>query len=409
MKSLKYQKYLFNSLNKECKFIIFSIFLVAFSTFVFIPYIPIYLHKEFGFLPSQIGLIVFLQFFIQQSGSFASGFLADKYGYYLLFKIAVYLRVAALLGIFLLSYNAFLIILFLMLFSMAGATLTLSQRSLLISKVKSSREKAYAISLNNSLMNFGQGFGILIGGFVYRVNYSISFVVSICIYFAIIAIVNFAIKKTKKEPMVSKPSSFASNRDGILKNKFFLLVIFSQFFYVATWSKLTTYMSLFIESNYNSVIAYSIIMSISLACISLSQMFLGTLVSKNGFKKVICTGYFVVSMGFLLISFVENIYILAGSVVFVSLGVSVVSLQNELQIINSKNIGAVYGVFRLFTGFGVLGVYVAGYIYQFLQSYSLVQYFWSYVSFVALIICFLISFLYRYVSEDEKRFKNNSA
>ncbi len=209
--------------------------------------------------------------------------------------------------------------------------------------------------------------------------------------------------------MVSKPSSFASNRDGILKNKFFLLVIFSQFFYVATWSKLTTYMSLFIESNYNSVIAYSIIMSISLACISLSQMFLGTLVSKNGFKKVICTGYFVVSMGFLLISFVENIYILAGSVVFVSLGVSVVSLQNELQIINSKNIGAVYGVFRLFTGFGVLGVYVAGYIYQFLQSYSLVQYFWSYVSFVALIICFLISFLYRYVSEDEKRFKNNSA
>ncbi len=406
MKSIKYQKQLFNRLNTECKYIVFTIFLTAFSTFIFVPYVPIFLHNKFGFNASQVGLIVFLQFFIQQSGSFVSGFLSDKYGHYFLFKTGIYIRILSLLGIIFAREYVALMVFCLLVFSIGGAVLNLSQRSLLGSKAERARDKAFAVSLNNSFMNMGQATGILFGGIIYSISYSFSLVVATLIYFIILAIIAFKVTKEPKSISSSyNPLLSTSNGEGLLSNKFFLLVICSQFFYIAIWSKLTTYMSLFVANVYQSVVAYSVIMCTSLFIMSISQIALGTFIVKKNFKNVACFGYLMVALCFIPIFIWHNILILAVCMVLISVGVSVISLQNELQIINSKNIGSVYGVFRLFTGFGVLAVYVAGYIYQWLDNHNIVEYFWLYMSLFSLLVLLIIMVLYPKVKQDEKRFK----
>lgn len=321
-----------------------AIMLIYRSGSMVLPFLGVYLNEYLNFSIKNTGLVLSAYGLGAVFGSYLGGMLTDKIGHWKVQLISLFSSIPGLLILPEITNIIFLILIFF--FQSIFNEMFIPANSVAITKHSSIENRARAFSLNRLALNLAFFIGPTIGGIAFTFSYYLLFYINAFMVFVSGIAVYIWFKN------ISHPKSVNNEQNGFstpLKDKFFLLFIFFCMIYSVCVMQLFNTIPLFYKSIGFSKVEIGLIFGycgILLFFIEMPLVKWITGVLNN--ISIITVGLLLLFLGYLLLVFSSNYYIIV-------LSITVIAISNILVIpflstivslrSNSKNMGSYMGIY----------------------------------------------------------------
>ncbi|MDD2678927.1 MAG: MFS transporter [Candidatus Nanoarchaeia archaeon] len=315
-----------------------------------LPFLPYYV-KSFGVSSIYVGLIIATFSFFQFFSAPIIGKLSDKFGRK---PLIIMSQLATATGFLILGFanSVFMIFLSRVIDGLLGSNMTLTNAY--ISDITKGKERLKIYGYSGIIFSLGMFIGPAIGGFLATIDYSIPAFLAFFISLITLALTIIFLKETVKvsKNVEIKSKDFFPVKDFVqgLKNPVLKSIFFEFFFFIFSFSMLTSSMALFSESQ----------LKIGPDTIGLLFMFIGSvriifqalifprLANKFSQDSLTIAGLLMLITGLVNIYFVNSVAALFISFFFFSIG-GALSRPSMLSSISNKakddERGKIMGVF----------------------------------------------------------------
>ncbi|NPC94204.1 MFS transporter [Bacillus sp. WMMC1349] len=380
MKSLIHTYKQMTSLSKTA---LLGIIISSLGTFMFMPYISIYL-SDLGYSTAFIGYVLLLFSFSQQGFTFFGGFLGDRFGTKMICMIGLVIRSLGY-GLFIFSFNKPLIIFSTILVGFGGALITPSLKVVLAFGNESIRSAVFA--LRNTAVNFGGALGPLIGGMLYLLNIQIIFIFAAVSHLMVLIIM----KKTMGVQLKEKTQASVSftNVLNIFRDKQIVYLTFAVSLFYFLYMQFNLSIPLYTKDFLGQPEYVSLIFSFN-GVLMIFLQYPIMVFFQNKFKEyqVLMLGMFFMALAFTSLTLANELYMLMIFTFLLTLGEILIPpmIDNIASLLAPQNLlGSYLGfvVFSFMIG-GGLGSILGGYGYDWGVANGIHWLWFIYVSIAAL-------------------------
>ena len=381
------------SLMKNNKALL-TIFLIVFIDLlgfgIILPLLP-FIAQKYLASPLTIGILTASYSFFQFIFTPILGRLSDRYGRK---KILIISQLGSMIGylILALANNLPLIFLSRIIDGITGGNISIAQAY--IADVTSKENRAKGMGLIGAAFGLGFIFGPAIGGLLSKISFSAPAFLAAFVSLVTIFMTFFLLKETvdiKKAAHSKRTSLNWQNIAKILVNYPLNLLIFSFFFVNLSFSSFQGIFPLYSEKKFTFGPQENgwIFTYIGILVVIIQLKIMPALVSKFHEKKVMKIGLFLLSLGFFLLPFSDNIFQLGLFLTVIPFGSglfnpTIMALVSEK--VSKYEYGEVMGVMQAFGSIGrILGPVIAGELFGFSISFPF------YFSFVVVFVLFIFS------------------
>ncbi len=346
----------FNALPLALKALLISSLLIPFGSFMVLPFIPILLHTQAGMNMRLVGIILGIASFIQFSGGFVGGIVAEKFGLKRTMIGALAIRSLGF-WVLALSYKApFLIVLALFLITTGAALYLPANKAYLVSAAPPDK-KALFLSFSNSALNAGMALGPLVGGALIM-HFTTVLFMAVFLSFLLLTIVHcvyISENNDRKKPKSNSTSRLTTYHFSVTFCPLIYnaLAFYSYFFF-------QNYMGPYTSALYSTQ-TYSFILALNALLIVFLQPLLSGWIKKCPYGTLLSLSFALMAMSMLLFSVGALTALFLGTLL-ITFSEILLFLKNDLEILERlPNRPAIaFGLQRLSSGMGALSSGILG-------------------------------------------------
>ncbi len=391
----------FRSMTRISKVALAGILISSFGTFMFMPYISIYL-SDLNYSPSFIGIILLLFSISQQGFTFFGGFLTDQFGTKNVCLSGLIIRSIGYV-LFILSINKQLIIVSTIFVGLGGAMITPSLKVLLAYGNDSIRSSVFA--LRNTAVNIGAALGPLVGGILYLVSIRYIFVFSAATHIIVMVLV----KKLLIQKIGNESSTIpVSSMFAIFKDKRIVYLTFAVSFFYFLYMQFNLTIPLYMKDFLKKPEYVSMIFSFN-GFLTILLQYPIMVYFQNRFKEhsVLVIGMIFVAFGFVTLTLSDHLAVLFVFTFLLTIGEILIpaSLDNiASQLAPKRLLGSYLGfvVFSFMIG-GGLGSLTGGFCYKWGLNNGMIWLWFIYigVALVGLILLWKVKVILNHTNRSE--------
>lgn len=374
----------FNSFSSNVKLILITSLLSNIGIFMVIPFLAIYLNHLETITTTQVGLIIGVAFWCQRAGSFLGGIMAD----YLHAKGTMLLGLTIRIpGYLLVGYvNSFYLLLISCSMIGLGSSIYLPAAKSYLVKIASHKDKINILSTRVIFSNIGVAIGPIIGMSVFTLSPLVLFIL-VAIVFLVLTLLN--LRLDANEEGVEAGQIRAKDFHILITNRLMISIALIMFLFMAFYMQIEVTIPMFSSAKFSNQIASYIFI-----CNALIVIFFQSSISRwacsISFKKITSLTFILFALSFLLISFVNNTYIMIFVAVIVFSFAQIIlqiRLDYDATNVNKNMVATSFGIMSLAGAFGGLsGSYVGTLLYP-LEIFRLNI--WEILSLCSALISFL--------------------
>lgn len=357
------------------RFILFSTVFVKGGSFVSLPFLSVYLQKNFGASPAMTGLIVGLNPAAGLFMGFAGGYLSDIWGRKKILLTSSFLCGMSYL-LFALSTEIWHFAAISFLLGSAAGALQITLRALL-SDLSAPEVRARAFRLNYFAINVGASVGPLVGAVLLMKDFTLGFCITGSLYL-IYVVAFFLFDKFTVNPVYDQAQIKTRFQDCLLilkKDTPFLIFVFGSVLMSLTYSQIDTFLPQYLRniSGDEGIKIFSWLLAANSITVMLG-LYPSTLAAKKlGPVGAVIWGQVIMSLGFAAMAFVgASAVALITCMVFLTIG-EVLAFSNWGIVIDDFAKpglkGSYFGASGFFMVGNSIGPLVGGFLYQTGGSY----------------------------------------
>lgn len=378
--------------NKALLTIFLIVFIDLLGFGIILPLLPFIAQKYFA-SPLTIGFLTASYSFFQFIFAPILGRLSDRYGRK---KLLIISQFGSMIGYFILAFanNLPLIFLARIIDGITGGNISIAQAY--IADVTTKENRAKGMGLIGAAFGLGFIFGPAIGGSLSKISYSAPAILAAVVSLITIITTYFFLKESVNTQKTSHSNETRLNWQSIKKvfiKPSLTLLIFAFFLVNLSFSSFQGIFPLYSEKKFRFGPTENgwIFTYIGILVVLIQLKIMPFLVSRLKEKRVMQFGLFLLSLGFFLLPFSNNIYLLGLFLTFLSFGNGL--FNPAIQALASEKVGRleygeVLGIMQAFGSIGrILGPIIAGELFA--ASLNLPFYF----SFI--VVFMLVLFFYK--------------
>lgn len=344
--------------------ILLLVFLLYFSTFLFLPYFAIFLNAKS--LPIILISAVMTTIMVFQQGmTLFTGIAGDVYGYAKLIYIGVILRIASFIILFL-SDHSLLILLASALLGFGTACTIPNIKSTLIVLGEEKQNKIELLAARNIVLNVSVSLGPLVGALLFEINYKWVISLILAIHFFILLLLFFIVNSVKNETQ-NKNFNF-KNIFSIFNNKNLVKILLLSIPFFMMFNQVTFILPIYINDVLKDSTFIGILFTINAIFVIFFQApILKKMLSYQTEENTLIISMLIISIAFLLLAVSYNYLLFTLFIILFSL--SEILYTPILDKISSdyadkNNLSASFGLITLGSAIGgILGNQVVSILY----------------------------------------------
>jgi len=373
MKSL-FQRYIntYKGLSRE-SWMLSVVMLINRSGAMVMPFMGIYMHQEFGYSLTEVGLALSTYGVGSLLGSWLGGWLCDRIGNYKTQLVSLF--ASAPLYCILPFFTSLTTISVLLFFLSIAFEIFRPANSVAITRYARKENITRAFSLNRMAMNLGFSIGPAIGGFLSEYSFYLLFFVNgtACILAAIVFIIFFRKRKIRNpklhpQSLTHQYPNVQVQRSPYTDYAFLTFTLCCAFFAIAFFQLLNT-LPIFLDQGVGlSKNGIGLVMGFSGLVIVLLEMPVVALVERKfTIVEVMVWGTIITAVSFFLYVVNQSVFMIYCAMILLSIGeILVMPFMSTITALRSgqKNKGAYMGVNGVSMGIGLivspyLGTFIA--------------------------------------------------
>ncbi|MDD4353883.1 MAG: MFS transporter [Candidatus Nanoarchaeia archaeon] len=315
-----------------------------------LPFLPYYV-KSFGVSSIYVGLIIASFSFFQFFSAPIIGKLSDKFGRK---PLIIMSQIATAIGFLILGFanSVFMIFLSRLVDGLFGSNMTLANAY--ISDVSKGKDRLKVYGYSGIIFSLGMFIGPAIGGFLATIDYSIPAFLAFFMSLITLGLTVVFLKETVNvsKDVKIKVNDFFPLKDFLagMKNPLLKNIFFEFFFFIFSFSMLTSSMALFseVQLKIGPDVIGLLFMFIGIVRILFQALVFPKLANKFSQDSLTITGLIMLIIGLVNIYFVNSLWMLFASFFFFSIG-GALSRPSMISNISNKaddsNRGKIMGVF----------------------------------------------------------------
>ncbi|WP_050182232.1 MFS transporter [Domibacillus robiginosus] len=368
-----FKKNIFSNLGTGTWLIILIQFVAFFTFFMFVPFISTYFVNHLGFSLAFVGIVLSVRIISQQGLMVFGGFLADRFGYKQLAIAGFACRGVGFAGLGL-TDQPFLIVIAAILSGLGGAMFSPALKATLTMLTPAENHKQ-AFSMMNIVENAGTVMGPLAGLFFKPEDFLFLCLISGALFWVIGCIVLFL----PNPPLLKRHSSWIQDTVNIMRNKSFILLVFSLMPFHFIYQQLYLTFPVISERLTGSS---SWIFSLVTINVILLQMPVLHWFKDRSMSSIFALPYILIGFSLMILGYSEHIITLIIALISISFGSMLLLpfFQNYIADIAPKeSLAGYFGFSNLAAGIGgSLGNLLGGVLYDWLKP----EWFWLLLSLI---------------------------
>ena len=342
---------------------------------IVIPFLSIYFYLDLGIPMTTIGAVFLVSTGFGALGQIIGGEVADRFGRRNIMILAMSSRALIFVGISLVIYftNDFLFIAVLVVCSSFVGSLFEPASNAMIADVVSPSKRLEAYGLLRIGQNIGWTLGPLLGGLLAIWGYSTLYLLTAICSAAVAVIIFLYVRESSRRDLGRKRLSFKDLKE--LKDQAAPFLLFS-FFSIFLWlvmAQMSSVYSVYSTSEVGMTLTeIGYLYAINGIIVVVLQLPLARYIVRFRMTSVTAVGSLVYAAGYFSVALATDFWMLAGSMVIITLGEVITSPSSMNLVANlspENERGRYMGIFGLFTSTGwSLGPFVGGILYEAFNS-----------------------------------------
>ena len=338
---------------------------------IVIPFLSIYFYLDLGIPMTTIGAVFLVSTGFGALGQIIGGEVADRFGRRNIMILAMSSRALIFVGISLVIYftNDFLFIAALVVCSSFVGSLFEPASNAMIADVVAPSKRLEAYGLLRIGQNIGWTLGPLLGGLLAIWGYSTLYLLTAICSAAVAVIIFLYVRESSRLDLGRKRLSFKDLKE--LKDQAAPFLLFS-FFSIFLWlvmAQMSSVYSVYSTSEVGMTLTeIGYLYAINGIIVVVLQLPLARYIVRFRMTSVTAVGSLVYAAGYFSVAFATDFWMLAGSMVVITLGEVITSPSSMNLVANlspENERGRYMGIFGLFTSTGwSLGPFVGGILYE---------------------------------------------
>ena len=329
--------------NKKALYIILIVQLLEIITYaMLLPLIPFQTQK-LGANPFTVGLLFATYSLFQFVAAPILGRYSDKLGRKTILLIS---QIGTVIGFILLGFSNSLFYFFIsrIIDGISGGNQLVSYA--VVSDVTNDANRTKAFGYMNGMLGIGFLIGPAIGASLYYLGFSIVAYIAAFLSFLTIIIMLFLLPETR---VLTDQKVEASNISSFIKQPLIRSILFQIFFIVLIMNTFITGFPIFAQKQLSytaQYVGYTLTL-IGFVGIIVQLLILGKLVNKFGDKRTSEIGFFLLAVGFLLLTFTHNTVLLSLALIVITPGIVLSSSTTSsllTQSVSKHKHGEVLGI-----------------------------------------------------------------
>jgi MFS family permease len=342
---------------------------------IVIPFLSIYFNKDLGIPMTTIGLVFLVSTGFGALGQILGGEVADRFGRRNIMILAMGTRGAIFLGISLVIFysNSFLGIAALIVASSFVGSLFEPASNAMVADIVPPAKRLEAYGLLRIGQNLGWTLGPLLGGLLAMMGYSALYILTAICCASVAVIILLFVAESNRRDLGRKRLSLADLNDLREHAMPFLLFSFFSVFLWLVMAQMSSTYSVYSESQVGATLTeIGYLYAINGILVVIAQLPLARYIVRFRMTTVMAVGTLVYALGYFSVAFALDFWMLAASMMVVTLGEVITSPASMNLVANmspENERGRYMGLFGLFTSSGwSLGPFVGGILYDVFKS-----------------------------------------
>lgn len=371
-------------LSRDRVLVLFSSFLIPFSSFMFVPFFPIIACSKMNIDMLDVGCLLSVISFIQFGGGVVGGVLSHNYGLKFMMVASLMVRTFGFLCLLCSLKFCWLLIPSMILIAIGAAGYLPANKSYILYQVKM-ENLAKFLSISNSLLTAGMSLGPLVGGLFIKSNPFLLYLI-VTVIFSILTLMHITLASVgpAKENTLNDKIKLCSLAPTIKNNSkiFWISVIASQIFFF-----FQHFAGIYVEKII-SIKFFSLLLLLNSATIFLLQPLIARKINDASYYRLMLVLILFCSCGYFLFSLGATIPLIAGTM-FITMAECGIFLKSDLEMASALPLApsVAFGVQRLSVGLGALiSGLVGGLLYNLCDQYDKLNTLWCIFSVFSLLM-----------------------